>query len=130
MKKAISFLILPIIVFFVASSAFALPSLDSKLAGFYPISNNVSFYENVDDSGRNRGKTLQVVSINTLKLLTRFDFEFCGDFNWDMSYKNYDYYMELGIVKSVVSRLSINYQRVISTFENKPVNQFGLRLSF
>jgi hypothetical protein len=128
MSKA-AFLLVFIVLSF-STRVFSLPMFDSKMVGFYPISNNVSFFQNVDDSGHNRGKTLQVVSINTLKILTRFDFEFCGDFNWDMSCKKYDYYMELGVVKPVVSSLSVNYQRVISTFENKPVNQFGLRFSF
>jgi len=128
MSKAAFLLVF--IVLSLSTRVFSLPTFDSKIVGFYPVNNNVSLYRNVDDSGRNRGKTLQVVSINTLKILTKFDFEFCGDFNWDMSYKKYDYYMELGVVKPLVSSLSINYQRVISTFENKPVNQFGLRFSF
>lgn len=128
MSKAAFFLVF--IVLSLSTRVFSLPTFDSKVVGFYPVNNNVSLYQNVDDSGRNRGKTLQVVSINTLKILTKFDFEFSADFNWNMSYKKYDYYMELGVVKPVVSSLSINYQRVISTFENKPVNQFGLRFSF
>jgi len=127
--RKVAFLLM-FLVLSLSTSVFSLPAFDSKLVGFYPVNNNVSLYQNIDDSGRNRGKTLQVVSINTFKILTRFDFEFCADFNWDMSYKNYDYYMELGVVKPVVSSFSINYQRVISTFESKPVNQFGLRFSF
>ncbi len=127
--RKVAFLLM-FIVLSLSTSVSSLPAFDSKLVGFYPVNNNVSLYQNIDDSGRNRGKTLQVVSINTFKILTRFDFEFCADFNWDMSYKNYDYYMELGVVKPVVSSFSINYQRVISTFESKPVNQFGLRFSF
>lgn len=119
-----------LILLFISEDAFSLPSFDSKNVGFYPVSNNVSFYRNIDDLGRDRGRTLQIVSINTIKILTRFDFEYCGDFNWDMSCFKYDYYMELGIVKPVVANFSVNYQRVISKFENKPVNQLGIRLTF
>jgi len=112
------------------SIAHALPSLDGKVVGFYPITNEVSFYGNVDDFGHNRGKTLQIISINSFKIWTSFNFEFCGDFNWSMSNLKKDHYMELSLVKPVVYKISLNYQRIISSFENKPVNQFGLRLSF
>ncbi|MBU8932499.1 MAG: hypothetical protein KOO62_00690 [candidate division Zixibacteria bacterium] len=108
--------------------------------GFYPISNELSFYQNYDDAGENRGRTFQVVSINSFKLLTSFTFEFTGDFNWKYSYadpfdlslgkNNYDYYVELSLVKPVTSFLSLNVQRVIATFESKPINQFGVRLVF
>lgn len=108
--------------------------------GFFPISNEISFYKNYDDAGKNRGQTLQVISINSFKILTTFNFEFTGDFNWRYSYidpsdislgkNNYDYYLELSIVKPVTGLLSFNVQRISSTFEGKPINQFGIRLSF
>ncbi len=62
------------------------------------------------------------------------------DFNWRYSYidlsdislgkNDHDYYLELSIVKAVTSLLSLNVQRISSTFEEKPINQFGIRLSF
>ncbi len=108
----------------------ALPTLDGKQLGFYPITNEISFYQNVDDPGRNRGRTLQIVSINTLKLITRFNFEVAADINWGFSYLPRDHYMELSVVKTIIPRFSFNYQRIISSFESSPVNQFGLRISF
>ena len=99
--------------------------------GFYPISNEVSFYKNVDDAGVDRGETLQIISINSFKIWTSFNFEFTGDFNFDYTPGlNDDHYIELSIVKPVTDLVSINVQRVISTFEAEPVNQFGIRLVF
>lgn len=99
--------------------------------GFYPISNEVSFYRNVDDAGVDRGETLQIVSINSFKLWTSFNFEFTGDFNFDYTPGlEDDHYIELSIVKPITSIVSLNVQRVISTFEPEPVNQFGVRLVF
>ena len=99
--------------------------------GFYPISNEISFYKNVDDAGVDRGETLQIISINSFKLWTSFNFEFTGDFNFDYTPGlDDDHYIELSIVKPVTSFVSLNIQRVISTFEAKPVNQFGVRLVF
>ena len=62
-----------------------IPSFEapSGKIGFYPITNEISFYQNYDDGGDNRGRTIQVVSINSFKLLTTFNFEFTGDFNFD-----------------------------------------------
>ncbi len=73
-------------------------------------------------------KLLQIVSINSFKLLTNFNFEFTGDFNFDYTpdYDN-DHYIELSIVKPLTNVVSLNVQRVISTFEPEPVNQFGVR---
>ena len=112
----------------------------SGKVGYNPISNELSFYKNCDDSGEDRGRTLQIISINSFKLLTSFNFEFTADYNWDYSYKNpldptlgknaSDYYVELSLVKPVTSFLSLNIQRVISTFEPESINQFGLRLVF
>lgn len=108
----------------------ALPSFGGKLIGFYPITNEVSLYQSVDDSGLDRGRTLQIVSINQFKIFTSFNFEFTGDFNWNMSSLDKDHYVELSIVKPILPRISINFQRIISSFETKSVNQFGLRVSF
>ena len=119
-------------------SAGVIPSWEapSGQLGFYPIVNELSLYYNVDDAGDKRGRTLQIISINSFKVWTSFNFEFTGDFNYDLTpdfigdgYIN-DHYIELSIVKPVTSIVSLNAQRIISTFENEPVNQFGVRLSF
>ena len=110
-----------------------IPSWESQSGklGFFPISNEVSFYKNVDDDGADRGQTLQIISINSFKLLTNFNFEFTGDFNFDFTPGlDDDHYIELSIVKPVTDMVSLNVQRVISTFESKPINQFGIRLVF
>lgn len=115
------------------SMAGMIPSFESSSGkiGFYPISNEVSFYKNVDDAGVDRGETLQIISINSFKLLTSFNFEFTGDFNFDYtSGLDRDHYIELSIVKPVSNFVSLNVQRVISTFELESVNQFGVRLVF
>jgi hypothetical protein len=134
-KKSLIAQILAILAVF-CCSAHGLPSVDGKIFGIYPLTNEVSFYKNVDDSGNNRGETLQIISINSFKIWTEFIFEFTGDFNWDMSlnennqFKGKDHYIELSLVKPVFWQISINYQRIISTFETEPVNQFGFRISF
>ena len=103
----------------------------SGKVGFYPLVNEISFYRNYDDNGDDRGKTVQIISINSFKLLTDFNFEFTGDFNYDFTPGlDNDHYIELSIVKPIGSIFSLNVQRIISTFETKPVNQFGFRLSF
>ncbi|MFH2047844.1 MAG: hypothetical protein ABIJ12_00200 [bacterium] len=104
--------------------------------GFYPISNEISYYKNYDDAGEGRGTTLQFVMINSFKFFTTFNFEFTADYNFDLTYDfdNNDYmndhYIELSLVKPITSLISINYQRVISSFETESINQFGLRLTF
>ena len=108
----------------------ALPSFEGKVFGLLPLNNEVSFYRNVDDSGADRGATFQIIAINSIKIFTHFNFELTGDFNWDMSYLTRDHYIELSLVKPVTHRFSVNYQRVISSFEDKPINQFGLRFTF
>lgn len=116
-----------------STTAGLIPSWESpsKKLGFFPISNEVSIYANVDDRGRDRGRTLQIVSLNSVKLLTEFTIEFTGDFNYDYTPGlNHDHYMELGIVKHVTSFFSVNVQRVMSTFEADPINQYGVRFSF
>lgn len=115
-----------------------MPTWESKSGklGFYPISNEISYYKNYDDAGENRGTTLQFVIINSFKLLTTFNFEFTADYNFDLTYdfdKNdymNDHYVELSLVKPITSLISVNYQRVISSFETESINQFGLRLTF
>ncbi|MCX6825895.1 MAG: hypothetical protein NTV06_01310 [candidate division Zixibacteria bacterium] len=74
----------------------AMPTFNGKHLGFYPITNEISCYTNIDDTRRNRGQTLQIVSLNT--------FEFTADLNWDMSCLRRDHYMELSLVKSVFHR--------------------------
>jgi hypothetical protein len=98
--------------------------------GFVPISNEISYFKNSDDSINDLGETVQVVSINSFKALTWFNLEFTGDFNWDMlDDEAYDYYIEIGFVKQIVPRISLNYQRIYGTFVSEPVNQLGIRLS-
>ena len=124
------------------AKAGVIPSWESKSGtlGFFPISNEISVYQNYDDTGVDRGRTLQVISINGFHLFTDFSFEFTADFNWQYSYadpfelslgmNSSDHYIELSLVKPVTSMLSLNVQRVITTFENKSINQFGFRLTF
>jgi hypothetical protein len=95
-----------------------------------PLCNEVSYFKNIDDLGHLRGTTLQIVSINQFHIGTDFNFEFTGDFNWGLDlYENYDYYFELSLVKPVYRSLSLNYQRIYSTFALEPINQLGFRLS-
>lgn len=120
------------------SHAGVIPTWESPSGklGFYPISNEVSYYKNYDDTGDDRGTTLQFVVINSFKLFTTFNFEFTADYNFDLAYdfdkEDYinDHYIELSLVKPINSLISVNYQRVISSFETEPINQFGLRLTF
>jgi hypothetical protein len=103
----------------------------SGLIGFYPISNEISYYKNYDDTGEDRGQTLQFVMINRFKLWTEFSFEFTGDYNFDLTPGlNRDHYVELSLVKPLIPSLSLNVQRVLSSFEPEPINQFGVRLVF
>ncbi|MCP4705179.1 MAG: hypothetical protein GY865_11255 [candidate division Zixibacteria bacterium] len=117
-------------------SAYGLPSIDGKVFGLYPIVNEVSLLKNVDDAGVDRGMTMQVIAINSFKLWTEFTFEFTADFNWDTAYDfdgslmSNDHYIELSLVKPIIKNISLNYQRIHSTFETEPINQFGLRFSF
>ena len=109
-----------------------IPSLESSSGrfGFYPISNEISYYKNIDDAGENRGETLQLVLINGFKLYTTFNFEFTADYNFDYtSGLDRDHYVEISLVKPLTKIFSLNIQRIYSTFENESVNQFGFRLS-
>lgn len=108
-----------------------IPTLESESGdfGFYPISNEISFYKNIDDAGLDRGQTLQLVMINGFKLYTEFSFEFTADYNWRLTPGlDRDHYVELSLVKPVTPYLSLNVQRVISTFEPESINQIGVRL--
>jgi len=119
------------VFFFAILVCSSLPSF--AVAGDFdmsPICNEISLFKNTDDDFNSLGETLQIVSINSFKSLTWFNFEFTGDFNWNLTEgKDYDYYMELSLVKSVTPKLSVNYQRIYGTFVPEPINQFGLRLS-
>jgi len=109
-----------------------IPTIESASGkfGFYPISNEISYYKNIDDAGEDRGETLQLVLINSFKLYTTFNFEFTADYNFDYtSGLDRDHYVELSLVKPVTKVFSLNVQRIYSTFENESVNQFGFRLS-
>lgn len=116
-------------LFLVFCLAFAVASAIGKSAVF-PITNEISFYKNVDDAGKSRGRTLQLVSINAFHCLTDFSVEVTGDFNWNYDVcKKQDYYLELSLVKPVYKALAVNYQRIYGTFVPEPINQFGVRLS-
>lgn len=130
MKRSIRLFLMMMITCQLAGWAYAFPPVEGRVFGISPITNEVSLYKNVDDSGNDRGETLQIISINTIKIWTGFTFEFTGDFNWDMSAEKRDHYIELSLVKPLAYNVSINYQRIISTFEDKPINQFGVRFSF
>jgi hypothetical protein len=116
-----------------AVSAGLIPTVESPSGnlGFYPITNEISLYKNYDDTGEDRGQTLQFVLINTVRVWTTFNIEFTADYNFDYTPGlDRDHYVELSLVKPVTPLLSLNYQRVISSFEDSSINQFGLRLSF
>lgn len=137
MRKLVLLVCVLALCFFTSGSVLAqaglIPSWEdgSRRFGFYPISNEVSFYSNIDDSGANRGHTLQFVLINSIRVLIEFTFEFTADYNYDLTPGlDKDHYVELSLVKRVTPLFSVNYQRVISTFEPEPVNQFGVRLAF
>lgn len=110
-----------------------IPSWESSSGklGFMPMSNEVSVYKNIDDSGEDRGETLQLVLINNIRIFTDLTFELTADYNWDYTAGiDNDHYVELSLVKKVTSFVSVNYQRVLSTFDPQPVNQFGVRFVF
>ncbi len=104
---------------------------DEGPLGFTPMVNEISIYQNSSDDGDNLGQTLQIISINEIKLGTAFNLEFTADFNRQMTPgENKDYYLEISLVKPVWRKLSVNYQRIHGTFIADPVNQFGMRWSF
>lgn len=107
----------------------AAPAVGGQTA-VVPITNELSFYKNLDDAGKSRGRTLQLVSINSFHLLTDFSIEVTGDYNWGLDpYEKEDYYLELSLVKPVYKAISVNYQRIYGTFVPEPINQFGVRIS-
>lgn len=111
---------------------FLTPLLSAETFDFMKISDEVSIYANTDDDFNSQGRTLQIVALNSIKIGTWFQVEFTGDFNWEMTTlpgKTYDYYIEVGIVKPIWKKLSLNYQRIYGTFVEKPINQFGFRLT-
>lgn len=133
MRKLVMLVCVLTFLFTASSHGGMIPSFESPSGkiGFYPIVNEISFYQNYDDAGEDRGQTVQIISINSFKLLTEFNFEFTGDFNFDYTPGlDKDHYVELSIVKPIGQVFSLNIQRVISTFEDESVNQFGFRLSF
>lgn len=133
MRKLVLLVCMGILTGAAGPRAGILPTLESssKKLGFYPINNEISLYQSYDDGGRDRGRTLQIISINSIKLLTTFTIEFTGDFNYDYTPGlSRDHYMELGVVKHITNFFSLNVQRVMSTFEADPVNQYGVRFSF
>jgi hypothetical protein len=106
-------------------------SADDSVFAFQPVVNEVSLYKNFLDDGDDAGQTLQIVSINSMKIYTEFSFEFTADFNRKLTpCTDHDYYMEIGIVKPVWKRVSANYQRIYGTFIDRPINQIGVRYSF
>jgi hypothetical protein len=116
-----------------SATAGVIPSWESPSGklGFFPISNELSLYKNYDDSGEDRGETLQIIMINSFKLGTTFNFEFTADYNFDMAPGlSNDHYVELSIVKPITPMFSLNIQRIMATFEPESINQFGFRLSF
>lgn len=127
LKRIFVFFIFMFAVFFLIgdSSAYA------RSLGFGKLVNEVSFYQNRYDDFINAGQTLQVVSINSFKLGTWFNLEFTYDLNYNLEKEDdFTYYLELGVVKEIFPRFSINYQRIHGSFVDKPVNQFGIRFSF
>lgn len=106
------------------------PILSAETFDFMKLCDEVSFFANTNDKFDTRGRTLQVVALNQVKIGTWFQIEFTGDFNWDLDPGyDYDYYIEVGVVKTFWGNLSINYQRIYGTFVEEPVNQFGIRLA-
>lgn len=119
--------------FSVNTQAGIIPSWESPTGqlGFYPISNEISYYRNYDDRGEKRGQTLQIISINAFRIWTDFSFEFTADYNFDLTPGlNRDHYVELSLVKPLTPFISLNVQRVLSAFEPEPINQFGVRFVF
>ena len=114
-----------------AIGALAAGRAEAGTFAFEKLSNELSLYQNYTDRATTRGQTVQVVAINRLCIGWWFQTEFTADFNYDYDKPNrWDYYMELGIVKPIVGRLSINYQHIKGTFVVEPVHQIGFRWRF
>jgi len=98
---------------------------------FEKISNELTLYQNYTDNIDTHGQTIQVVSINRFRAIWWFQAEFTADFNYDYDKSDdWDYYLEVGLLKPLIGGLSINYQRVEGTFVSEPANQIGLRWTF
>jgi len=96
-----------------------------------PISNNITLFQNTYDDWKGAGQTLQVVLINSFKLGTWFTLEITGDIDRSLQEKKKTcHYFEFGLLKDIAPKFSLNYQRIIGTYMDKPVNQFGVRFSF
>ena len=133
MRKLVSLVCVFALVGFCSTQAGIIPLWESpsRKFGFYPITNELSLYRSIDDSGHDRGNTMQFISINSFRLYTEFIFEFTADFNHHYSLDlTHDHYIEIGLVKHLTPFFSLNVQRVISKFEPKAINQYGFRLSF
>jgi hypothetical protein len=130
MRNTISIVV---VILLFSLSANAAPGFTAKLSddiGFTKLVNEVSFYRNTDNEFNERGFTLQIISINSFRFFTDFNFEFTGDFNWELDlYEEYDYYLELSVVKPVYKMLSVNYQQIHGSFVSGTIHQFGVRLS-
>jgi len=113
------------IMFLMSTSGFA------QTFSLKPISNNISLYQNSYDDWKDAGQTLQIVMINSFKFGTWFTLEITGDIDRSLQEKGKTcHYFEFGLLKDIVPRFGLNYQRIIGTFVDKPVNQFGIRFSF
>jgi hypothetical protein len=108
-----------------------LASAQAAKIGLRALNYEVSLYQNFVDDGDDAGQTLQVIAINTLRVFTDFQLEITADINRNMTPgKDSDYYLEIGLVKPVYGRLSVNYQRIYGTFVEKEINQVGVRFRF
>lgn len=124
MRKKILIIFL-FIMFLMSTSGF------TQTFSLKPISNNISLYQNSYDDWKDAGQTLQIVMINSFKMGTWFTLEITGDIDRSLQEKGKAcHYFEFGLVKDIVSRFGLNYQRVVGTFVDKLVNQFGIRFSF
>jgi len=113
------------IMFLMSTSGFA------QTFSLKPISNNITLYQNSYDDWKDAGQTLQIVMINSFKFGTWFTLEITGDIDRSLQEKGKTcHYFEFGLLKDIVPRFGLNYQRIIGTFVDKPINQFGIRLSF
>ncbi|MCP4633777.1 MAG: hypothetical protein GY855_12695 [candidate division Zixibacteria bacterium] len=107
------------------------PSIMAQDIGVGFISNDIAVYKNSDDDLNNKGWTLQLVFINSVKIHTEFQIEFTADFNKDLAWKGKDdYYMEVGFLKEFYKGISLNYQRIEGTFQPGGINQLGVRYHF
>jgi len=107
------------------------PEAGAQTFTFEKISNELSLYQNYSDEFDPRGQTVQVIAINRFRLGWWFQAEFTADFNYDYDKADdWDYYLEVGVLKPLVGGLSVNYQRIEGTFVAEPTNQIGLRWTF